>query len=331
MHSPHPVNRRTVLRAGALLAAGPLALHAARAQGSFPDKPLTIVVPYPAGASTDLLARTVAVKLTTAFGQPVVVENKSGASGNIGAQHVATGPADGTRILVATEPIIVVNPHLFTNMGFDPVKDLVPLGNGATTVLGLAVHPSVPVNTFPEFLAWAKKQPRVFFGTAGAGTPHHINGVILGQRTGIPMEHVPYKGSGPMIADLIGGQIKVGISTLSTILPLAREGKLKILGLGEKARVPAAPDIPVISEFLPGFTMSSWVGFFAPSATPAPVVARWNSELMKALHAPDVNKRLDDAGLPVLPANKPEELAAIIREDFPRFGKVIKSSGIRLD
>jgi tripartite-type tricarboxylate transporter receptor subunit TctC len=189
----------------------------------------------------------------------------------------------------------------------------------------------VPANTFPEFVAWAKKQGQVFFGTAGAGTPHHVNGIILGQRTGIDMVHVPYKGSGPMIADLLGGQIKVGISTLSTILPLARDGKLKILGLGEKARVASAPDIPVIGEFVPGFLMSSWVGFFAPAATPAPVVARWNAELMKALHSADVNRKLDEAGLPVLPANRPEELAAMIRADYPRYGKVIKEAGIRLD
>jgi tripartite-type tricarboxylate transporter receptor subunit TctC len=323
------LSHRTVRRAGALLAAGPAAWSAARADG-FPDKPLTIVVPYPPGASTDLLARTLAPKLQAAFGQPVLVDNRGGASGNIGAAYVATGPADGTRILLATEPIIVINPHLFPKMGFDPIKDLVPLANAATTQLGLAVHPSLPVNTFPEFLAWAKKQPEVFFGTAGAGTPHHVNGIILGERTGINMVHVPYKGSGPMITDLVGGQIKVGISTLASLLPLAREGKVKILGQGEKTRVPSAPDIPAIAEFVPGFTMSGWVGFFAPAATPAPIVARWNAEFMKALHSPEILKKLDDAGLPVLPPNKPEDLAAIIKQDYPKYGNVIKTAGIHL-
>jgi tripartite-type tricarboxylate transporter receptor subunit TctC len=322
------LTRRAALHGMALLLAAPVAL----AQGQFPDRPLTIVVPYPAGASTDLLARTLAPRLTASMGQPVIVDNRGGASGNIGAGYVASGPADGSRILLATEPIIVINPHLYPNMGFDPTKALVPLANAATTILALAVHPSIPANNMAEFIAYSKARPgQLFFGSAGTGTPHHINGVILNQRTGMDLAHVPYKGSGPMTADLLAGQIKVGISTLSTLLPLAREGKLKILGVGEKSRVPSAPDIPTIGETVPGFVMSGWVGFFAPAATPPAVVARWNAELMKALHSPETTKKLDEAGLPVLPANKPEELAARIRQDFPVYGKVIRDNGIKVE
>ena len=302
------------------------------AQSRFPDRPLTLVVPYPPGASSDGLARILSERLSRNFGQPVIVENRGGAGGNIGAQYVAKSPPNGYRVLLATEPIIVINPHVYKGMGFDPIKDLAPLANAVRTVFAIAVHPSLPVTNIAQLIQYAKANPKtLFFGTSGPGTPQHLSGMMLNQRAGIDMEHVPYKGVGPMVSDLVAGQIKVGIITLSTVLPLAKEGKLKILAIGERARISTSPEIPAIGETLPGFEMTGWIGVLGPAGMPADISARWSSELIKVLETPDVAKQLDAMGLPVWHELKPDLFGAEIKRNSDMFGKVVRDFNITVE
>jgi tripartite-type tricarboxylate transporter receptor subunit TctC len=305
---------------------------AACAQPAFPNRLVTIVVPYPPGASADLLARLVQPRLIAGLGQQVLVDNRGGAGGNLGGSYVAKSPPDGYRILLATQPIIVSNPHLYKDIGYNPMTELVPVANAVTTVFSLVANPSLKVNNVAELIAYAKSHPKqLFYGSSGVGTPQHINGILLNQRAGIDMVHVPYKGGGPMVADLLAGHIQVGIATLSTVMPYVAEGKLKVLAIGEKTRYPAVPNIPTMSETLPGFVMTGWTGFFAPAGTPKEVIARLNEEIVKALRSPEVSRKLDELALPVVADTRPEDLAAITKQDYEVFGKVIRDAGITVE
>lgn len=323
---------KAFLRAlGALCIAAGTAL-VAHAQPRVPDRPITLVAPYPAGASTDTFARIVAAQLTADTGQQVIVENRAGASGNIAGSYVAHSPPDGTRILVATNPMIVINPHLLKDMGYDPLKDLRPVANGINTIVALAVHPSVPARTLAEFIAYGKAHPDdLFFGTAGAGTPHHIGGLDFGRRVGIAMRHVPYKGGAPMLADLMGGQIKVGITAFSSMEPLWKAGKIRILAIGEPSRVPAYPELPTFAETVPGFVMNGWTGFFVPAATPAATADRITKQLLHAMTQPAVLKQLADANLPLWPERDPASLAAAIRKEYKLYGDQVRDLHVTID
>lgn len=310
-----------------LLLAGLATLSAgsALAQARFPERPVTLVVPYPPGASSDGIARILSDRLAKAFGQPVVIENKGGAAGNIGGQYVARGPANGYRVLIATMPIIVINPHIYKDIGYDPMKELMPLANAVRTIFAIAAHPKLPVNNMSQLIAYSKANPKkLFFGTSGAGTPQHLSGMILNQTVGTDLEHVPYKGGGPMVVDLVAGQIPLGIITLSTVLQLGREGKLKILAVGEKARVSMAPDIPAIGEAVPGFEMTGWIGVLGPAAMPRDIAARWSTELVKTFETPDVAKQLETMGMPVWSELRPEQFAAQLKKDYAAYGKVVQ-------
>ncbi|HYF20885.1 MAG TPA: tripartite tricarboxylate transporter substrate binding protein [Ramlibacter sp.] len=313
----------------AVLAA--FALHA-WAQGRFPERQLTLVAPFPAGASTDAFARLIASRLSANLGQQVVVENRPGASGNVAGQYVARGPADGHRILVATHPMITVNPHVFKEMGFDPLKDLRPVANGINTINVVAVHPSLPVRNIAELIAWGKANPgELFFGTAGAGTPHHMGGMELGRRAGLPMKHVAYRGGAPMLADLAGGQIRIGITGLNSAESLANAGKIRIIAVGEAARVAAYPNIPTMAESFPGLLMNGWTGFFVPAATPPAVADRLSKELLDVMNQPAVAKQLEDLRIPLWPARDPQALATQIAADYRAYAAVVRDLNITSD
>jgi tripartite-type tricarboxylate transporter receptor subunit TctC len=297
----------------------------------YPTRPVTIVVGYTPGATSDLLARTVAERLNAAWGQSVIVDNRSGVGGNIAAAYVARAPADGYTLMVGTDAIMTSNVFLYKNTPFDPVKDFAPIANAGANIICLAVHVDLPVNSVAELIGYAKAHPgQLQYGSSGIGSPHHLAGELLRQKTGIDIVHVPYRGGGATINDLLGGHIKVAFLSLSTAVPHLGSGKIKIVAVVEKARYAAMPDIPTVGETVAGFEMSSWVAFFAPAATPAPLVARLNEAMVKVLTTDAVKEKLATLGLAVAPSTQ-AELAAIIREGLAVRGQLVKAANIQAE
>jgi len=323
--------RDTLIALAATALTLPTLTRAQPAPSMLAGKTVTMVVPYPPGASTDQTGRLTAQRLGTNTGATVVVENRGGANGNIGAQHVARSPGDSLRILLATQPIVAINPFLYKDIGFDPLKDLTPLTAAVNGVVAIMVHPSLPVRSVAELIAYGKAHPGVLnYGTAGTGTPQHIGGLLFAQRAGVDLTHVPYKGGGPMVTDLVAGHIKLGIVTLSTVKSFVADGRLKVLAIGEKTRFSGAPDIPVIAETLPGFELTTWLGYFGPPAMPADQVRVVSQALMQALNSDDVKAKLIDAGLPPR-AEGPEALARLVRSDSEIYGRIIREHRITTD
>lgn len=317
----------TFFRRALALLALPLAV-AANAQG-YPAKPIKLIVPYPPGASTDAVARQVGQKMSDDLGQPIVVDNRAGASGNIGSDLVAKSPADGYTFLLGTDATHTSNPHLFKAFPFDVIRDATPLTLAAKNILVLVALPSFPPNNIRELIDYAKKNPgKLSYGSAGQGSPHHLAGAMLNQMAGIDLVHVPYKGGGPAATDVLGGQIPLVFSSLVTVSSQIQAGRLKVLGVTEKARYAGLPNVPAIAETLPGFEMSSWLGFFGPPNLPAAIVSRLHDSIVKALLAPDVTAKLNAAGLLVV-GNTPEQFAAQQKLDYENRGQLIKAIGIQ--
>lgn len=294
----------------------------------YPVKPIEMIVPYPPGASVDLIARILQPKLTALLNQPIVIDNKGGAGGNIGAAYVAKSPADGYRLLLATNAIMSINPHISTNGNFDALKDLAPVARIANGPMGIAVRSDMPVNNLAELVALAKKEPgKLSYGSPGNGSPHHIIGELLKQRAGIFMVHVPYRGIGQALTDLLGGNINVVISTLAGLKPMASAGKIKVLAITEGKRFEGAPNIPTVAESYAGFEASSWFGVYAPAGTPADVVNRLNAAVNAALASDDVKAKFLANDLSIAPGT-PEELGNLTRTDFARWGKFVREKNI---
>ncbi len=296
----------------------------------YPSRPIKLVVPYAPGGSTDLLGRAVAQKMSESMGQPIIVENRGGGGGMIGSELVARAAPDGYTFMLGTGATHGIVKFTSRTLSYDPVKDFTALTEAVEVPIVLAVHTSVPANTAMEFVEWTKKNPgKVSFGTSGTGSPHHLAGELLKQVTGIDMVHVPYKGAGPSMQDLIGGQIPAVFTTLSTAIPQMRSGKIKVLGLVEARRQPSVPNVPTIGESVSGYAMPrSWLGFFGPAGMPAPIVKRLNAELVKALHAPDTRAKLEAAGMPVN-GTTAEEFAAVVRDDIEMYRKIATAASIR--
>ncbi len=302
---------------------------AAGAQTEFPTKPLRMVVPYPPGASTDNLGRIVAQKLSVSMGQVVIVDNKGGASGNIGSDFVAKSPPDGYTLMVGTDATHTANLFLTAAPTFHPVKDFTALTQAVANPIVLVVHPGIPAKNLPELIAFCKQHPdQLSYGSSGTGSPHHLAGELLKQFTGVPFVHVAYRGGGPAVTDLLGGQIPMVFSSLITVLPHIKSGKLKAIGFTQSTRYPGLPQVPTFAETLPGFEMNSWLGFFAPAKLPPPVTKRLHVELIKALRDPEVSGKLDGMGLMVV-ANSSEEFAEQVRKELEQRGKLIQQAGIK--
>lgn len=319
-------SRRRLLLASSGLAA----LAAARPAWAqaFPSRPITIVVPYPPGASTDMVARLVQQRMQTDTGATIVVENRAGANGNVGAAYVAKSPPDGYRILMATQPIVTINPYVYRNMGFDVAKELTPLTCAVNGVVCIAVHPSLGVNSLPELIAYGKaNKGALSFGTAGAGSPQHIGGLLFAQRAGFEWTHIPYRGGGPMVTDLLSGQVKAGIVTLSAVKAYQADGRLKILAIGEKTRFSGAQSLPTIGETLPGFELTTWLGFFGPGNLPPEVTQYLSRQLIAALQADPVRTKLEDSALPVR-AEGPAALAQLVAADQAVYSRIIREHNI---
>jgi tripartite-type tricarboxylate transporter receptor subunit TctC len=321
------IQRRVALKAlasGLTLSAPALSL----AQTAYPSKPLTVIIPYPPGASTDQTGRRVANKMAPTFGQPVIAENKPGASGVVGAAYVARSPADGTRILMATQPILTVSPHLNKDMGFDAQKDLVPVSSAINAVVAVCVSSKIPVKTLPELIDYSKRnRGKLSYGTAGQGSPQHIGGLLLNQKAGMDMVHVPYKGGGPMVNDLLAGHVNVGIATLSVFKPLLNDPRVRVIAIGEKSRYAGTPDIPTIAETIPGFELNTWLGFFTAAGTPADILASLRKSVEAALNAADVKDPLAASAL-LVQQTGPQGLAATVKSDYETYGRIIRENGI---
>jgi tripartite-type tricarboxylate transporter receptor subunit TctC len=287
------------------------------------------VVGYTPGATSDLLARTMAERLNAAWGQSVIVDNRSGVGGNIAAGYVARAPADGYTLMVGTDAIMTSNVFLYKNTPFDPVKDFAPITNAGANIICLAVHVDLPVNSVAELIAYAKANPgKLQYGSSGIGSPHHLAGELLRQKTGIEIVHVPYRGGAATINDLLGGHIKVAFLSLSTAVPHLGSGKIRIVAVVEKSRYAAMPDVPTIGETVPGFEMSSWLGFFAPAGTP--LITRLNEAMVKVLTTDAVKEKLAALGLVVAPST-PAELAATVREGLAVRGELVRAANIQAE
>jgi len=311
--------------AAALLAAS---FGAAQAQ-DYPAKAVRVIDPYPPGGQSDTVMRQVAQKLSERWGQPVVIENRPGAGGNVGTALVARAAPDGYTLMIGTDAIMTSNVHLYKSMGFDPVKDLAPVAMAGFNIICLAVHADLPVKTVPELIAYAKANPgKLKYGTPGAASPHHLSGELLAIKAGIDIAHVPYRGGGPATNDLIGGHIPMAFLSLSSAVPQLPTGKIRIVALVEKTRYAAMPDVPVIGETVPGFEMSSWLGVFAPAGLAAPLHARLNDTVTKIFNDPPVKEKLAKLGLVVTPMT-PAAMTEMIKAGIEARGALIKAANIQ--
>jgi tripartite-type tricarboxylate transporter receptor subunit TctC len=311
-----------------LLAAAPTTFG----QAAYPTKTITIIVPFPAGGTTDILARILGQYMSTSLGQPVVVDNRGGAGGNIGGQAAARAPADGYTLFMGTVGTHAINSSLYKKMPFDPVKDFAPLTRVAMVPNLLVAHPSQPFKTVPELIAYAKANPgKVNYGSSGNGTSIHLSGELFKTMTKVEMTHVPYKGSAPAVSDLLGGQIAIMFDNLPSALPHVKAGKLRAIAVTSAKRSPELPNVPTVAESgVPGYEATSWFGMFAPAATPPAIVTQLNAVIVKALNDPDVKKKISEQGAEPHP-EKPAEFAAFIQAETAKWGKVVKASGASLD
>jgi tripartite-type tricarboxylate transporter receptor subunit TctC len=300
------------------------------AQG-YPAKPAKVIVPYPPGGPTDIVARVVSQKLSEQTGQQFIVENRPGAGGNIGAEAVAKSPGDGYTLLVATTAH-AINPSLFKSLGYNLTKDFAPVSQLTSGPLVIVANPSVPAKNVQELIALAKAKPGTLnYASSGNGQSTHLSAELFGTMAGIKMNHIPYKGSAPALTDVMGGQASLMFDTMLSAMPHVKNGKLKAIAVTSAARSPAAPDVPTVAESgLPGYEAIAWNGVLVPAGTPADVVARLNAELKKALDAPDVKDRFSAQGFGAA-WNTREAFAKFLQSELDKWAKVVKVSGATLD
>ena len=313
----------------ALCAALPLA---ASAQERFPSKPVRIVVPFAPGGSTDIVARYLAERLTTALGQSVVVDNRPGAGGNIGAESVARAARDGHTLLMATTGVMAINQSLYKNMGYDPAQDLEPVSYVASITNVLAVPIDLPAANVQELIALARAQPgKLSFASSGAGSSTHLSSELFKSMAGIDVLHVPYKGSSQALTDLMAGRVSLIIDNMPSALPFIKAGRLRALGVSGSKRSPALPELPTIAEAgLRGYESLSWSGIAAPAGTPKEVITRLNREISAVLAQPDMRQKLADAGAEAV-GGAPEIFAEHIRAEREKWSRLIKERGITIN
>jgi tripartite-type tricarboxylate transporter receptor subunit TctC len=301
----------------------------AQAQAKFPDRPITFVVPSAPGGTTDFTARLVGEQLSRALGQPVVIDNKAGGAGNIGNQAVAKARPDGYTLLVAYSGYQVGNPHLFAKAGWDPIKDFAPVAMMTRAPQVLVVKADLPVNTLAELVAFAKKNPgKLNYASSGNGSIQHIAGELFKQLTGTFITHIPYRGAGPAVQDLLGGQVDLFITTPASVVGQIKAGKLKALAVTSTARLTALPQVPTAVEAgLKGFDLDSWFALYAPAGTPPELIQMLNTEIGKVLSMPETKRKAEEAGTSVEQMT-PAQLGEFTRKELDYWGKVIKTSKI---
>lgn len=325
------MQRRTLLTALAGAGASTIAPWA-HAQADFPNQLIRWVVPYPAGGGTDVLARTVAEAMRQTLGQQIVVDNRPGASTNIGAQAVATAKADGYTIMSADNAVLAFNEHLFSKLPFSPEKDFTYVGGISRFPLALVVHPSFEAKTLKEFLDYVRANPgKINYASPGNGSPHHLAMEMFKNRTKTFLTHIPYRGAAPAMADVMGGQVPCMFLDLASGLSLIQSGKVRALAIGSAKRVPTLPDLPTLAEVgVPNTEVFAFQGILAPKGLPTNVMQRLNADLNKALGNPAVVKRMQDFGMEALPGT-PEQFRTLARAEAKRWGEIIKAAGVKLD
>ncbi|WP_418127970.1 Bug family tripartite tricarboxylate transporter substrate binding protein [Variovorax sp. KK3] len=298
----------------------------------FPDKPIKLVVASAAGGASDIVARLMADRLTQSLGQPVVVEAKPGANGNIAAELVAKSPPDGYTLMMGTIGVLAINPSMYKSVRFDPLKDYAPVARLVSFSNMLVVTPNLPVKTVKELVEYAKANPgRLRYGSPGAGGSPHMAMVVFGQMTNTDLTHVPYKGAAPALTDLMGGHIDFAFSDPLLTLPQVRAGKVRALAVSGNTRLASAPEIPTVAEAgVPGYAVSGWLGIVAPAGTPADRIAKLNAALNEALAVPEVNAKLVEQGSAVIPGT-PQEFGAFIRSEYFRWKKVVDEAKLVAD
>ena len=306
---------------------------AAWAQADYPSRAVTFVVPYPPGGAADVFARQLATQLATRLGQPVVVENRAGANGNLGSAVVAKAPADGYMLLLGTASTVAINPHLYgKNMPYDPVRDLQPVSSTHSIANVLVVNPATPYKTVQDVVAAARAKPgELAYASAGNGNTMHLAGEQFRMQAGIELLHVPYKGGPPALNDVLAGQVPMMFNNLPAVVPMARSGKLRALAVATARRSPLLPDVPTMEEAgFKGYVSTVWNGVFVRAGTPRPIVDRLNREIVAALNNPELRRSLEEQGYDVIPSS-PEDFAALVKAEVPRWGDVVLKSGAKLD
>ena len=326
-------NRRTLIHGiAAALALGAAPGIAQTPASNWPNKPIRYIVPFAPGGTTDILARTIGEKLGAALGQPIIVDNKPGQGGSIGAAELARAAPDGYTIGGGTISSHAINATLYDKLSYDPVTSFAPITLYVTQPNVLLVHPSVPAKNLREFIELLKANPEKYsFGSAGNGTSQHISGELFKTMAGVKMQHIPYRGSGQMMPELLGGNLPVAFDNIATAIQHVNAGKLRALAVTSMTRSVVSPDVPTMAEAgLAGYDISSWQAVFAPAGTPAPIVERLYTEIARILKMPDIQKRLTDLGLNISETT-PAQLTALIKSDVPRLGKIVKESGAKAD
>ncbi len=320
-----PIARLIIAAMFALVSAGVIAQP-------YPVKTIRIVVPNPPGGTSDILARSIGQKLNEAWGQPVIVENRAGANGNIGANLVAKSPADGYTLLLTDVGALAISPSVFPDLPYDPARDFAPVVLISYSPHVLGVNPSVPAKTVKELITLAKSRPgQLNFATAGVGSAPHLAGVEFALRTGVQWTYVPYKGGSQAVADVAAGHADALFNGMLATFPQVKGGRIRALAVSSTKRVAAAPEIPTVAESgLPGFETGSWQGMLAPAGTPREIVLKLNAEIRRILGTPEIQAQLADQGTEVR-ADTPESLGQFIRAEIPRWAKVVKKSGIKVE
>jgi tripartite-type tricarboxylate transporter receptor subunit TctC len=295
----------------------------------YPAKPIRIICAFPVGGIADLYGRVIAARLSDAWGQPIVVENRTGAGGTIAAEAVAKSPPDGYNLVMGSIGTHAVNVTLFSKLPYDPVKDFAAVALVLEAEGLLVVHPSVPAQNISELIVLLKTKP-LTFASAGMGTASHLAGELFKSMAKVDMTHVPYKGNVPAITDLLSGQTALLFATMPTVLPHAKAGKLRALATIGGSRAGATPELPTVGESLPGFEVNNWIGLFAPASTPADIVRRWNAEVARVMQAPDIQARLPAEGARFT-AQTPEQFGEFVKREIAKWAPVVRASGAKVD
>lgn len=302
------------------------------AQSSYPSRPILMVVPQTAGGTNDIVGRVVSQKLSEVLGSPVAVENRPGAGGNIGTQFVGKSNKDGYTLLMTISSSQAINPALYKNPGFDPVKDFKPVALIGSVPNVLLAHPDFAPNSMKELIALAKQKPGHYqYASAGNGTLNHLLGEMLNTMAGIDLQHVPYKGVAPALNDVLGGQLPLVFASVPASLAHIKAGKLKPLAVSSARRSPALPDVPALAEAVPGYSGTLWIGLFAPAGVPAEVLSKLEEGMGKALASKDLRDKLELQGVELAPPTTPEQFAKLLNEDIARWSQIVKTSGASID
>ncbi|HEV2041179.1 MAG TPA: tripartite tricarboxylate transporter substrate binding protein [Casimicrobiaceae bacterium] len=308
-----------------------LAMFASVASAQYPSRPIRIIVPIPPGGAPDVAARVIGPKLAEQLGQAVIIDNRTGANGNIAGTAVAKSAPDGYTLLLAPDSLLTINPHIYDKMPFDTLKDLVPVASLVSNEFVLSVNPSVPAKTFAEFIDFARKaNPPLPYASAGNGSQHQLAMEMLKKRAGIALTHVPFRGGSPATIATIAGDTKVMFAGSSTA-PQIQAGKLRALAVTGAHRSSAFPDLPTIADFYPGYELTIWLGLFAPTGTPEPILNRLRAEVKTVLASLEVRAKLNNAGGMNTFNTTPEEFAALVKRDYDKYGKIVRDVGIKTD